>query len=774
MKNSRSTYVLIGLFLGGLLTLWGLERAGVLTESERARRRDRVLPDLVDLKEAEVRRLEIDGGPERLVFERLGPRSWAIRKPYEVDAAPQEVDRLISALKGLRKSPEAGAVEGAAADYGLAPPAFVVRLWTEDGPAAAPAATLEVGRSIQEERFVRAGPDAAVEVVSRRALAALDRPAVEWRETVLVPPSLAPIASIAVRRPGLDATAERAERGAWRLTSPIRFPADAARIEQLLAVAGAIRVDPRSGGFVAEGVRDFAPYGLAEPAAALELRPLAIGVEPVTLELGGSPPDHPDRVYVRKAGGDAVVTVDRRILDEIPAELNALRSRRIAGLVPSAVRRIEVESPVGRFDLRWEEAAWMLAAPVAARADQAQVLALLRKIEELQASEFLDPAIVPDPGIDPPLARIRIWQDAGTGGAAAGVGPVLDLRLGRHDVLRKVVFARAEGDTAILAIPDVFLSALPATSFAFRDLELPAVQPTSVARLTVVRPGRTTVLEPGDPSGAPNRWRMVEPAKADADARAVTAALARLADLRAGSFVADARGDLARFGLDSPLLEVRWEVRPSGSGEAPAPGAQSLRIGSAVPNDPQKYHGTLTDFPAVFTIDAASLVPFTAEFRDTRVLSFKPDAVRRLTLRTETRSLAYTRRRHALGTPADWSAEPGTPSQGVDFSRFDDLVEALSELRAERFIQYEGPFPPEVGLGTPRLDVRVSLDGDAPPARLRLGAALGEAYVCGATGEGDSGPVFILRAPAWEALIQSAEGGLPPLPADPFAPALGP
>ncbi|AMV38931.1 hypothetical protein [Planctomyces sp. SH-PL62] len=122
MKTPRSTYLLIGFFLGSLLLLWGMERAGVLTEAERARRRDRVLPDLVDLKESDVRRVEIDRGTDRLVFERHGPRAWLIREPYAVDAAAEDVESLITALKGLRRSPEAGAVEGPAASFGLAPP----------------------------------------------------------------------------------------------------------------------------------------------------------------------------------------------------------------------------------------------------------------------------------------------------------------------------------------------------------------------------------------------------------------------------------------------------------------------------------------------------------------------------------------------------------------------------------------------------------------------------------------------------------------------------
>ncbi|MDG3003710.1 DUF4340 domain-containing protein [Paludisphaera mucosa] len=769
MRRPRSTYLLIALFFTALLALWGLERAGVLTEAERDRRRDRVLPELIDVNAASVRRLEIDRGAERLVFERVGPKSWRL-EPIGVDARTDEVERLIATLKGLRKSPEAGAIDGPAASYGLAPPAATVRVWT--GDAGPPDATLEIGRKSQADLFVRSGRDADLAVVDQRMLAVVDRPAVEWRETVLVPASALPIVAMSIRRPGLEATAERKERGAWRLTTPVRFPADAARIEKALTAVTTLQVDPGSGGFVADRVRDFTPYGLEPPTATLELRSPAAGSEPIILMVGSKVPDHPEQVYVRKGGRDDVMAVDARFLAEIPADLKGLRSRFVAEIVPTEASRIEIDAAGGPIQIVRDKLGWWLKSPVEGRADRGQVEALLKGVEDLQASEFFDPAILSDSGVDPPLRRLRIWQGEGVipGHASEEAEPAVSLAIGRYDVLRKVVFARADGDSAILALPDTFLKVLPTSSLAFRDRDLPAVAPMSVSRLTIVRPGRTTVLEP-DTAGDPNRWRMVQPAKAAADVRAVTAALARLAELRATEFVADLNGDLARYGLNRPIFEIRWEtVQPAGTPPAP----KRLRIGSALPNKPSIHYGTLSDFPAVFTIEAESLLPFAAEFHETRALSFRPPTVRRLMLRTETRNLAYSRRAQRLGTPADWSAEKGTPTQSVDLSRFDNLIEGLSELRAARFVQYQGPFPPGAGLEHPRLRITVEFVGDAAPVRLRLGSKFLGDWVCAAVGDENSGPVFLLQAPVWEDLIRVAEGGLPPIPDSFIAPAPSP
>ncbi|WP_337175175.1 DUF4340 domain-containing protein [Paludisphaera sp.] len=759
MRRARSTYVLAAAFLAALLALWGLERAGVLTEAERLRRRDRVLPELIDLDPADVRKVELARGDERLTFERRGPRRWTIAEAGGVDASAEEVARLVGTIRGLRKSPEAGVLDGGPSSFGLAPPAAVARLWTD--PDAPPVATLEVGREIGQERFVRPGPDGPVAVVPARALADVDRPAVDWRETSPVPPWTFPISAISIHRDGLDAKAERGRRGEWRLTSPVGFPADGARIDRLCEALADLRVAPDAGGFVADRPEDYAPFGLAPPAATVELKPAAPGSGPLTLMIGSSPPDRPDQVYIRLGGRDDVMAVDGRFVRRLPEALKDLRDYRLAEFDPSAVVRVEIDAPGGPFHLERDAGGWSLTSPVASRTDQDQVEALLKAANDLYALDFQEPGTVGAPGVDPPALRLRIWRDGGDSGASdAAPELALSLAIGRHDALRKVVFAQVEGDDAIIALPDLFVSALPKSRHAFRDTALPTPQPTAVTRLTIVRPGRTTVLEPADPSGAPNRWKMTRPVEADADLAAVTSALARLAELRASSFVADADGDLTRFGLTSPLLEVLWEGRTPGS----------LLVGSATADDPSRHYAVLADFPAVFTLQAEALAPLAAEFHDTRVLSFRPEAVRRLVLQSETRRLAYRHRARPEGGPADWIAEAGTPTGGVDLSRFDSLTRALSELRAIRFIQYAGPFPPGSGLLHPRLTIVAEIDGRDEPVRLILGSKFLSDWVCAATSEGSEGAAFLLHGAAWEGLILDVEGGLPPIPDDPFAP----
>ena len=100
-------------------------------------------------------------------------------------------------------------------------------------------------------------------------------------------------------------------------------------------------------------------------------------------------------------------------------------------------------------------------------------MALLNRIDALQASEFFEPSRIGNPELDPPVMTIKIWEAARAPSAdSASVGePALVLRIGKHDALRKTVFARLENDQVILALPDTILEVLPRNAFAFRDLD---------------------------------------------------------------------------------------------------------------------------------------------------------------------------------------------------------------------------------------------------------------------------------------------------------------
>lgn len=780
MKPYRSTLILVGLFFAGLIVLWRLESSGVLTEAQRLEHRQLILPGLIDVPESSITRVEIAREGRTLAFERRGKDRWQMVEPVDAAADSTSLETLVRNLKGLRRSPDTGTINAPGESYGLNPPAAVVRVWGESGPApgsssssSAPLAVLEIGKIAHDFGYARPAGAQAIDVVSNKMLEFVDRPPADWRERNLVPVPSFQVTRFSVKRQGLDLTAERSAGGQWRLTSPVPFPGNGPKIESLLGALSAIRVLDGDKGFVADDVKDLAPYGLAPPEATVELFTADESGAPVVLHVGKKPADHPDSVYVQRGGQDDVLMVSDRFLSEIPKDSIALRAQDVADIVPAAVSKVEIKAIGTTFTLVKQASGWALRSPREETADPELVRSLLTAIRDMKTSEFLPFRSVIEPSLDPPVMDVQVWQSPSSPDAAAtkrepadGAGESLafHLRIGRHDRLKKTVYGQVEGDSVILALPDSLLDHLPRNRYAYRDRGVLALNPASVTRLTLVREGKTIALEPDSSAKTPNRWRMIEPVKAPADTVAITQVLTLLSDLRAEAIVAESPADVKPFGLDHPPVIVSWTLDKP---QAETAARGTLKIGGAVPGIPGTFYAAVEGQPFLFALGTAAIQPLAAEFHETQVISLRPDSIRRLTFRAPGRTLAFARAAQPTGSPADWRPEPGTDASKIDMSRFNDLVAHLAQLRSPRFFQYDGPFPVMAGLARPRLVIAFDT-ADGKTQTLRLGATLG-GMVLAATGGESSGPIFLLPANAWDALIQmlSPAGELPD---DVFAP----
>ena len=254
------------------------------------------------------------------------------------------------------------------------------------------------------------------------------------------------------------------------MTAPVNAPANPVKIESLLSALSALRVVDGEKGFVADNVKDLAPFhGLAGSEVTVELTTTVRSEGPLVLHVGKPLPDHPDRVYVRQGDQDDVVIVDAKALSEVPESAVSLRSHQVADIEPATVTQIEIQARGDTFALTRGPRNWELTAPRKEKADTVSVTSFLNRIGALETSEFFQPNQVGNPELDPPVMTIKIWETrrAQSPGSSSADGPALVLRVGKHDLLRKTVFARLDNDDAILALPDTLIEVLPKNTFAF-------------------------------------------------------------------------------------------------------------------------------------------------------------------------------------------------------------------------------------------------------------------------------------------------------------------
>jgi hypothetical protein len=719
-------------------------------------RAGRLLPDLLTVAVPDIARVTIERGSERLAFERRDkwPGRWQMVEPKDVAAEPMRLETLVRTLKDLPRSVDSGTITGDAAAYGLDAPAAKVELWGNpaqtSGEPARLLGTLEAGKVIRGTRYVRPDHRPWFDTVDAKLLAALDLPLDDWREHVVLGVATFEVVSVAIKHEDQLIRAERSRRGQWKLTSPVKTPANPAKVESLLAALSALRVVTGSDGYVADDVKDFGPYGLAPPTVTVELTTTREGAPLRVLEVGKPVPGHSDRVFVRQGNQNDVVAVEAKALSEVPESSVTLRSQQVMDIEPAAVSRVEVAASGITFSMQKEAAGWELKEPRKEKADARSIQSFLAQLAALKTSEFLEPKRLRDAGLNPPLSSIKVWERAHEESSAV-------LYVGRYDLLRKTVYAQLPLDQVVLALPDTVVDVLPKNKWAFRDRTVVALSPAAIRKLAISRPGLTTELEPAT-TGAPNQWRMRHPVDAPADVATITRALAVLAGLRAEDFVTDQLGDVARFGLDRPARTVTWTTDQ----------AHTLKIGNVVPKTANHY--ALLDGQAlVFTLSAEVLSFFDAEFHDHIVSTFPAGTAERVILRWHNRAVALRRHVPSPGR-STWVEEPGSDTAGLDLSRTEAIVIAMSRLETNRFLQYDGPIPASTGLLRPRLTVEVETGAKDLPHVLRIGYANPDGQVFAATGTSASGPVFLLPAPAWNALYHSGER-LVPLPVNVFAPA---
>lgn len=772
--STKTTTALLFLFFAGLILVWRADRSAVEPDADRLLEAELVLPELLDRRPTDIDRVEIQGTDSRIVLARRDG-GWQVVEPIDVAADRSAVEGFLRDLGTLRRLGQSEAIEGEPGRYGLEAPTRVVRLLGPGGSETL--AVLELGRESAGRRYVRAAGGGPIRVVRGSEVAASDWPLDRWRERRLFDLRPIEVGSIAIRGPGRDLELSR-ESGRWRLVRPFRAPVDPAKAEELLADLLALRA-VEEGGFVADEVSDLSAYGLAAPDVTVRVRTAEPNPTEQVVEIGRLPSEaetEPEgHSYARRADQNDVVRIPNEPIRPLGRSPEPLRTPLVADLDRARVAAIRLVEAEQSHDLVRSPEGWLQAGSKPTAADQSTLESLLKALEGTQASQRLDPAEASRLGLEPPIARLHIWESARPVDSVPETQPSLSLEIGRRDRARKAVYLRYPGDPVILVVPDTLADSVPLGPFAFRERRLLQDDPGAIGSIRIDRPDDRFELERGDTPGKPPTWRLVAPVEAPANREAVERILLALAGLRAERFLTDQPDPALRAALEDQPTEVSWTVRDDrpASGEPAATRPRVLRIGGAVGARSEARVARLSDRPEIFTLPSRLVEVFDAELRDRRVAVFDPGRVVAITLRWPDRALEF--QRAGAGGPGvpDWKPAPGSEPTGFDRARLNPMLLALREAMATRFVQHRGPFHRSVGLTPPLFEIQLALQDDPQPLRVRFGSPVVEGTYRGhylaTTEPDDAGAVFLIPAAEWSSTV------VPPrrpddLPASVFAP----
>lgn len=283
----------------------------------------------------------------------------------------------------------------------------------------------------------------------------------------------------------------------------------------------------------------------------------------------------------------------------------------------------------------------------------------------------------------------------------------------------------------------VYLVEFPREQRAEQEKAIFALDADAVESVTLTRGDASIEIERRD-----GEWHLVAPVQARADATAVEALVAAVADCKVDKDLGSQGDDMARFGLAEPTVAV---TLGTGGGES-----VTVRVGKAAPVGNAAYIQRNAETNILLTGAAfrTSVDKKLDDLRERRLFDFEDDDVRWFEIRR-----GEARVRLERDADAAWQMlEPG--GFGVDEGAVRTFLSSLRALRVATFVADEPASVDEFGLGTPPLEIAFATGNDAATVRtVQFGGEKAETEIYARTA--DSQAVYTVNDWAFRNLDKS-------------------
>jgi uncharacterized protein YpmB len=194
----------------------------------------------------------------------------------------------------------------------------------------------------------------------------------------------------------------------WFFKNPVNALAQSSKIDNILSSLSSLKAKE----FISEEKKkdDVKKCGLDRPEYEITL---AMPLE--NQELTFSLHKKEDKLYATTSLSNKIVETEDTILSDLEKEAEELREKEVANFYSWEVNRLYLK--MGEIDwelVKDEEENWRFESPIKEEADKSKIQTFIRKIESLEAEEFIDPPLslnLKDYGLDNPQAEVKIWVE---------------------------------------------------------------------------------------------------------------------------------------------------------------------------------------------------------------------------------------------------------------------------------------------------------------------------------------------------------------------------
>ena len=360
-----------------------------------------------DLKEAQVKSIEIDKGTRIVMLMNRGSGNWELSSRPGVPLEAATVDAVVSPLLALKLD---GAIpkEEEEADrnvYGLGSPEMTMKVVHDRGETQI---SLGKKNDFVLKRYLSVAGNERIYLIPDSLFSAADKTEKDFRKKNVVAFSDFDVKKFSVQKDTDKVTGERGEGGEWKLVEPVAATGSREKIADLLRELRDLKADEfiDFAGSDREALLKEHHLDTPELTATLELKS---GASIVLKARDVADANDPEKVHTEFSAANLpfIGIVNTPVLGRIAIGPDDLRERRLFSVGGDVIRKAEIERP-GQPTLTLElvKDTWKLGAR---DADQAFVQQFFKDAQDLLAVAFPLSGVSEDYGFASPTLKITFW-----------------------------------------------------------------------------------------------------------------------------------------------------------------------------------------------------------------------------------------------------------------------------------------------------------------------------------------------------------------------------
>jgi hypothetical protein len=389
----KTTFILLLVFLGLLAFIFLFDVKDVGKEKPGDK--------LVDLSSDDVERINFKTEEETITFTKEGEDNWLISEPIEAKADKYEVDRIANDFSSLEID---RVVEDEPKDlekYGIPQKEISLKFKDREEPVRV---LVGLENPLDQKFFAKRDDETRVVLISSTHKTLFEKKLFDFREKNIFKLETDDVKGINLRSGDIQWEAEF-EEDDWFLKKPVVSLAKKNDITSLISSLS----DLKAKEFVSEEKTDeeLKKFMLDEPEHTITLK-MPLENQEVTFLIQKTE----DKLYATTSLSPKIIEVEDTILSKLEKDPIEIRDTEVADFYSWEVNKVSIE----RGDLSLtvveekEEDKWHFDSAEGEEADKDKIDEFVRKIEALQAEEFIDPPLnISEFGLEPPAAKVTIW-----------------------------------------------------------------------------------------------------------------------------------------------------------------------------------------------------------------------------------------------------------------------------------------------------------------------------------------------------------------------------